>query len=80
MNTTYMWPPNKALEPTPLCGPKIGAILEAGFGPSVFPINRGGAAQRQGVGPPSREIAQYLCVTQYMYGRSPFQKYYDNHI
>jgi hypothetical protein len=31
-------PSNKALEPTPLCGNKIVAILKAGFGPTALPI------------------------------------------
>jgi hypothetical protein len=39
-----------ALEPTPLCGLKIVAILEAGFGSNVLPIYRCGAAQRPAVG------------------------------
>jgi hypothetical protein len=40
-----------ALEPTPLCGPKIGCILKSGLGPTVFPIYQCGAAQRQAVSP-----------------------------
>jgi len=43
--------PNTALELTPLCGRKIVAILKAGIGPTALPIYRGGAAQRQTVGP-----------------------------
>jgi hypothetical protein len=39
------------MQPTPLCGPKIGAILKAGFGPTVFPIYDGGAADGQSVSP-----------------------------
>jgi hypothetical protein len=31
-------PSNTALEPTPLCGNKIGPILKAGIGPLAFPI------------------------------------------
>jgi hypothetical protein len=38
------------MELTPLCGPKIAAILKAGFGPHAFLIYRCGAAQRQAVG------------------------------
>ncbi len=30
--------PNPPMQPTPLCGPKIGAILNAGIGPMAFPI------------------------------------------
>jgi len=35
---------------TPLRGPKIVAILKAGFGPTVFPIYSGGAADGQPFG------------------------------
>jgi Ser/Thr protein kinase RdoA (MazF antagonist) len=38
------------MQPTPLCGPKIGAILKPGFGPSAFPIYWCGAADGQAVG------------------------------
>jgi len=33
--------PNPPMQPTPLRGPKIGAFLKAGFGPTVFPIYTG---------------------------------------
>jgi hypothetical protein len=42
--------PNTPLELTPQCGPKIAAILKAGKGWNVFPIDHSGAAQRQAVG------------------------------
>ena len=38
------------MQPTPLRGHKIVAFLKAGFGPTVFPIYRGGAADGQLVG------------------------------
>ena len=45
------WPrPNTALEPLPLRGNKIVAIVRAGNDPSAFLIYRGGMAQRQAVG------------------------------
>jgi hypothetical protein len=37
------------LHPTPLCGPKIGAVLEARFSPTVLPIYHGGAGEAQAV-------------------------------
>jgi hypothetical protein len=40
------------MQPTPLRGHKIVAFLKAGFGPTVFPIYRGGAADGPRVGPP----------------------------
>jgi hypothetical protein len=43
--------PNKRVQPTPLCGRKIGGILKPGFGSTAFPIERCGAADAQGVGP-----------------------------
>jgi hypothetical protein len=36
--------PNTALELTPLCGPKIVAILKVRNGKIAFPIYEGGAA------------------------------------
>jgi hypothetical protein len=42
--------PNKPIQPTPLCGPKIVAILKRGFGPKAFPVYHSGAADGQGVG------------------------------
>jgi hypothetical protein len=39
------------MEPTPLCGPKINAILQPGCGPTAFPIENGGAADAQSVRP-----------------------------
>jgi hypothetical protein len=36
--------PNKPLKLTPLCGPKIGAILESRNSSNVFSIYSGGAA------------------------------------
>lgn len=39
------------MQQTPLRGPEIVAFLKSGFGPTVFPIYRGGAADGQGVGP-----------------------------
>jgi len=47
------------MEPTPLCGPKIGAILKPDFSPNAFPIYRCGAAKRQAVGPLQSIIARY---------------------
>jgi hypothetical protein len=43
-NRTRMRPPNNHMELTPLCGPKIGAILKTRNSPSAFPIYRCGAA------------------------------------
>jgi hypothetical protein len=40
------------MQPTPLRGPKIGAILKTGFVPTVFPIYHGGAADGHTVGWP----------------------------
>src|SRR2546421_271589 len=37
--------PNTPIQPTPLRGPKIVAILKGGIGPTAFPIYGGGAAQ-----------------------------------
>jgi hypothetical protein len=34
--------PNPPMQPTPLRGPKIVAILKVGFGPIAFPIERCG--------------------------------------
>jgi hypothetical protein len=45
--------PNKPLELTPLRGPKIAAILKSRIGSNAISIYSGGAAQWQGVGPPS---------------------------
>jgi hypothetical protein len=42
--------PNKPLQLTPLCGRKIGAILESGSSPSAFPLYHRGATERQSVG------------------------------
>jgi hypothetical protein len=39
------------MEPTPLCGPKINAILQPGCGPTAFQIENGGAADAQSVRP-----------------------------
>jgi hypothetical protein len=50
--------PNKALELTPLCGPKIVCILKVGIGPTAFPFYRCGAAQRQAVGPSTLSILE----------------------
>jgi len=36
--------PNTPIQPTPLRGRKIGAILKSGLGSKAFPIYRGGAA------------------------------------
>jgi len=38
------------MEPTPLRGDKIVAILKAGIGSTAFPIYQGGAAHAQAVG------------------------------
>jgi hypothetical protein len=46
----FLGPPNTPIQPTPLGGPKIGAILKAGIGPTAFPIYGGGAADGQAVG------------------------------
>jgi hypothetical protein len=43
-------PPNMALELTPLCGPKIAAILKNRITLTAFPTYQCGAAQRQAVG------------------------------
>jgi hypothetical protein len=40
------------VQPTPLCGPKIGGILKVGFGPELVSIYRCGAADAQAVGRP----------------------------
>jgi hypothetical protein len=45
------------MEPTPLRGHKIGAILVAGIGSTAFPIYRRGAAHAQGVGPLIKSVA-----------------------
>src|SRR5262249_21756642 len=42
--------PNPPMQPTPLRGPKIRAILKAGFGPNVVSIYDSGAADGQAVG------------------------------
>ncbi len=34
------------MQPTPLCGPKIVAILKAGIGPAAFPIYRAARLMR----------------------------------
>jgi len=44
--------PNTALELTPLCGPKIMAILKADIGSIAISVYGCGAAQRQAVGRP----------------------------
>src|SRR6476469_470297 len=43
--------PTRACSPTPLCGHKIGAILEHRFGSNAFMIYHGGAADAQTVSP-----------------------------
>jgi hypothetical protein len=40
--------PNMPLELTPLCGPKIAAMLKSRISPNAFPIYPCGAAQRRG--------------------------------
>jgi hypothetical protein len=42
--------PNKPIQPTPLCGPKIVGILQSGFVLTAIPIYIGGAADGQVVG------------------------------
>jgi len=37
------------IQPTPLRGPKIVAILKRSFGPTAFPVYHGGAADGQDV-------------------------------
>jgi hypothetical protein len=44
-------PSNTGMEPTPLRGPKIGAILKARVSSIAFPISRCGAAHAQAVVP-----------------------------
>jgi hypothetical protein len=51
-------PPTPALELTPQSGPKIGAILTAGFRLIAFPVYQGGAAQRQAVMRQNHELVQ----------------------
>jgi hypothetical protein len=51
-NATKRLPSNKALQPTPLRVDKIVGILQCGFGSNLLSIYRGGAAERQAVGPP----------------------------
>jgi len=43
--------PNPRLHPTPLCGPKIAAILKSRYGPNVVSIYQCGAGEAQAVGP-----------------------------
>jgi len=57
-------PPNMPLEPTPLRGPAIVPFLKAGIGPTVFPLDRGGAAQRQAVRRPRCVVALLLLIDQ----------------
>jgi hypothetical protein len=38
------------MQPTPLCGPKIGGILRVGFGSIAFSLYRCGAADGQALG------------------------------
>jgi hypothetical protein len=38
------------IEPTPLCGPKIGCILKGRISSTALPIYQGGAAHAQAVG------------------------------
>jgi len=48
--------PNKALQPTLPCGPKIERILETSSILIVISIYRCGAAERQAVGPPVNSV------------------------
>jgi hypothetical protein len=57
-------PPNRALELTPLCGPKIVAILTARFCSTAFPICWCGAAQRQAVGLQKQFVASLPTLWQ----------------
>jgi hypothetical protein len=49
--------PNQRVQPTPLRGPEIVAILKADFVSIAIPIYRGGAADARHVGPPSTHTA-----------------------
>jgi hypothetical protein len=49
-NTGTTRRPNPPMQPTPLCGLKIGAILKPGLGPNIISIYDGGAADGQPVG------------------------------
>lgn len=48
------YPPNKPMQPTPLCGDKTVAILASGSSKNTFPVYRGGAADGQGVSADAR--------------------------
>ncbi|MFL5805336.1 MAG: hypothetical protein ACJ8CR_26790 [Roseiflexaceae bacterium] len=41
--------PNAALQPTPLCVEQDRAFLQVGSGSKMFPLDQGGAAERQAV-------------------------------
>jgi hypothetical protein len=55
-------PANKPMQPTPLRGPKIVAILKVGFTSTALPIYDGGAANVQAVGQPSVPAAINLHI------------------
>jgi len=54
--------PNKPMHPTPLCGPKIAAILKAGFSSTPFPIYLGGAGDGQAVRRPGHVVGTPFLV------------------
>ena len=47
--------PSNRIQPTPLCGPKLGGILKTSSGLSAFPLQQSGAADAGPVASPMRE-------------------------
>jgi hypothetical protein len=55
-------PPYNRIQPTPLCGPKIGGIVKTRSGPSAFPLHQSGAADADPLVSPMSETSDALAV------------------
>ena len=60
--TVPIVPPYNCIQPTPLCGPKIGGILKTRSGPSAFPLHQSGAADAGPLASPMSEKSDALAV------------------
>src|SRR5918911_561922 len=58
--TVPIVPPYNRIQPTPLCGPKIGGILKTRSGPSAFPLHQSSAADAGPLATTMREPSDAL--------------------
>ena len=72
--TVPIVPPYNRIQPTPLCGPKIGGILKTGSGPSAFPLHQSGAADADPLASPMSEKSDALAVPVDVTMRQPSRR------